>query len=230
MRALDVLLMSEDFSDAHRETLESLTAGMERRRYPPRSVVFTEGEPSGPAYLIESGSVRLTSSTREGNLGFIADMGPGTLVGEMTALLGTERMATATAVSDSALWRVQATALHEALSADPRLSYKMMLSSMRLVLNKDNWILARSYETTLQRVASLLADLADQAPSAEDCVVSVTHEELALMTGLTRETVTRALATLRKGRVIETRRRCIHVLDLDSLYRSAGRSPPEQAM
>ena len=64
--------------------------------------IFSEGEPSGIAYLVHSGKVRL----HKNELGMDVDIdiiGPGNIFGEMGVISSGPRMASATAVEDTVL-------------------------------------------------------------------------------------------------------------------------------
>jgi signal transduction histidine kinase len=110
---------------------------MKRIPYPAGSVIFSQGDDPGPAYLLESGVVTLTSMTTARERGVVADMEPGTLVGEMTALTGRSRTATATAKTDATLWLIPVEALDEAIRTDAGLARGMMVAAMDLILEKD---------------------------------------------------------------------------------------------
>jgi len=73
----------------------------------------------------------------------------------------------------------------------------------------------------LGRVALRLAELAERfGQTAERGVritLPLTQDELAAWTGSSRESVTKALRTLRRHGVIETSRRSVAVLDVDGL-------------
>jgi CRP-like cAMP-binding protein len=78
---------------------------------------------------------------------------------------------------------------------------------------------------TVGRVCSRLVELADRFGAAGDdgvrVEVAITQEELAAWTASSREAVIRALRTLRELGWIETRRKGISLLDVDSLRRRA---------
>ncbi len=71
-----------------------------RRRYPPGAVIFSENDASDCAYIVETGAVEISSQVN-GERKLLVTLGPGEMFGEMAALDGTNRSATATAVSDT---------------------------------------------------------------------------------------------------------------------------------
>jgi CRP/FNR family cyclic AMP-dependent transcriptional regulator len=62
------------------------------------AVIFREGDPAGPAYLIESGSVRISRKGPDGEI-ILGDVHKGHLFGEMALVDSSPRMATATALT-----------------------------------------------------------------------------------------------------------------------------------
>ena len=74
--------------------------------------LFEEGDTADAAYLVESGSVEITSGKGDGRR-VLAVLGEGDIVGEMAIIDGLPRSATATALSDSLLTEVSKETLLE---------------------------------------------------------------------------------------------------------------------
>ncbi|MDR3387324.1 MAG: EAL domain-containing protein [Rudaea sp.] len=85
----------------------------------PGQVLFREGDPPTTAFLIESGTLRITAQ-RAGLAVVLSDLGAGALVGEMAVLDDSPRSATATAVERCVLTPIDRTQFAERLAtADP---------------------------------------------------------------------------------------------------------------
>lgn len=222
MGALEVLLASEELSAAARTTLERLAARMTRRELQRYTRLYHEGDPPGPAYLVESGSVWLTSSRPDGSTHFVADVGPGGLVGDHTALTGRDRTVTATAASACVVWGIPRRALIEAVSSDAKLAMRLLEAAIELVIEKDIEAAVRAGSTTLERLAALLLELCERMTQAREGQIPLSHAELALMAGTTRESVSRNLAILKDRGAIDTGRRGVSVLRRDLLEELAG--------
>jgi CRP-like cAMP-binding protein len=80
-----------------------------------------------------------------------------------------------------------------------------------------------AYDAT-SRVARLLCDLATERGSDADGAVRIrlAQHEIAGLVGASRESVVRALATLREQELVVTARGTVTVLDPDALRRAAG--------
>lgn len=82
-------------------------------------VVFFEGDAPTTAFLIESGSVEI-STTQADEVVVLGRLGPGDLLGEMAVIDASPRTATATAIADSVLVAIDQATIHERVeNADP---------------------------------------------------------------------------------------------------------------
>ncbi|MEZ5454867.1 MAG: EAL domain-containing protein [Lysobacteraceae bacterium] len=82
-------------------------------------VLFREGDQPTTAFLLESGRLRITARSDDGER-LLAEIGPGELVGEMAVIDQSPRTATATAISDCVLLAIDAAQISERLTnTDP---------------------------------------------------------------------------------------------------------------
>lgn len=65
-----------------------------------KSKIFREGETTNEMYIIISGNVKITKATDDGKSLVLAELGPGSMIGEMSLISGQPRSATATAVTE----------------------------------------------------------------------------------------------------------------------------------
>jgi CRP-like cAMP-binding protein len=200
------------------DTVERLISSMVRVTFPDRTIIFHEGDPCGPLYLVESGRVWLTAARVDGSSHFLADMGPGAMVGEMTALLERKRIVTATTVSPVVAWRIAPEAFRSVVRSDVGLAYQLLVSALELVLAKNIEAALKAGQSAPERVASVLLELAEKTSSSD---IPITHADLALMSGMTRESVSRTIANMRDDGILETRRRGIVIVDHGRLTRIA---------
>lgn len=101
-----------------KRTAQSLDAG---------DVLFSEGDVAGCAYLVESGRLRV--SVNRGRVSeVLAELGPGSLIGEMALLDSGPRTATVVALEPSVVQRLEPGHLEKRLHrADPLLRHMMEL-------------------------------------------------------------------------------------------------------
>jgi aquaporin Z len=91
-------------------------------------IVMQEGEAGDEAYVLDRGSLRVT---REGAL--LAELGPGSWVGEMSLLLDEPRSATVTAITDAQLRRVTKQSFVRLLTQDPVRTQELLRQLARRV-------------------------------------------------------------------------------------------------
>ncbi len=112
------------FSALTDEEQQKLIAQMDLVRYHQNEVIFTQDSKAEAVYLIKSGWVKLTDS-REGSGTVLANLGTGSLVGEMDLFLERPHSTTARAASDVELWKLSRSSLEEILTRNPSIALKL---------------------------------------------------------------------------------------------------------
>ncbi len=95
----------------------------------PGEILFHEGDPPTTAFLIESGTLRVTTQ-REGMPVLLGELGPGALVGEMAVLDDSPRTATVSAVENSVLTPIDRAQFAERLHAADPVVRSLLLSQL----------------------------------------------------------------------------------------------------
>ena len=109
-------------------TLDEVTV---RRRFGPREVIFRERDKASEAFIIESGRVEISTDVGSERK-VLAILGPGEMFGEMAALDGTERSATAVALQDTELTLI----VHEQLRSRVEAAEPILRLLLRVILNR----------------------------------------------------------------------------------------------
>jgi CRP-like cAMP-binding protein len=191
--------------DYEREMLRQ--AGL-TRQYKRGENIFCQGDPADRVFLIESGWVkifRINGSGRYVTVGSIRQ--PGEMMGLAEALHGVERTCSAGAVTDVQLVTIYREKFFELLECETLLTLKVAkLLAFRL---RDAEMAVHEIVTrkVAGRLAMLLLKFAESCgyPAGEGIKIEprFTHEDLAAMIGVSRQTVTSVLTTMRKKRCIE---------------------------
>jgi CRP/FNR family transcriptional regulator, cyclic AMP receptor protein len=221
MDALSALERSTDLAVADRSTLERLAARMVPGDWPADTVMLSEGDPPGPCYLVQSGWVRLTSARVDRGSQLLARIGPGELVGEMTALLNRTRTATATTTEPVSAWTIPADALQAAFREDLELSHTMMLRVMELLVDRDVRMVRRLGVLPVQHIARVILDQQRAERVAVGEPLSLTRADLEAITGEPAIACVMNLARLERAGAVETRGEQLVVLDLERLHQLA---------
>jgi CRP/FNR family transcriptional regulator, cyclic AMP receptor protein len=196
----------------------------QNRRYARDAHVFVEGDPAGAVYGIAEGRVRIYSTTRGGREVTLAHRDRGQLLGELSAIDGLPRSASAVAVEESELVAVSGVAFNEWLVQHPELMQPLLrMLANRLRATTRQHVDHQSGDL-VTRVASRLVALAeDDGMSFGTLVrVEVTQTELATWVGANREATSRALGRLRDRGWIDTGRNRIDLLNIPALQRLAA--------
>jgi CRP/FNR family cyclic AMP-dependent transcriptional regulator len=167
--------------------------------------IFTQGDVCDHVWYIQSGGIKLSVLSKRGKEAVIAMLGPGDFFGE-GCLAGQElRMGSATAVTPSAVLRIDkahmAQLLHKQHAMSDRFISHILTRNIRI---EEDLIdqLFNSSEKRLARTLLLLARYGKQAKPAR-LVPQISQETLAEMVGTTRSRVNFFLNKFRKLGFIE---------------------------
>jgi CRP/FNR family cyclic AMP-dependent transcriptional regulator len=196
------------------------------RRYPKGSTLFNEGESSDRVVIVTEGQVKVSFFTDDGREILLGVRGPGELLGEMSAIDGEPRSATATALEPAEALVMTAEDFKSFITDNPRVGLLLLQMLSRRLRDADRKRIEFGAFDTIGRVARRLVELADDYGEATDDGVRIslplTQQDLAGWTGSSREAVSKALQTLRGRGWIATHRKGITVLDLEAVRRRAG--------
>lgn len=206
-------------SAADRERV--LRAGR-RRHFARGETLFHEGDPADAFHLLDRGRVAVRVLTPQGDQAILAVLGPGKAFGEL-ALIDPKARRTATI---TALEACETIALHrsqfEALrSADPQIDRCLVASLAAQVTRLSEHLLEMLFVPTQLRIIRRLLVLAEEFGGAP---ITVTQEELGLMSGTTRPTVNEVLRDLARQGAVRLGRGRIEVLDAPGLRRRLSRA------
>jgi CRP/FNR family transcriptional regulator, cyclic AMP receptor protein len=185
-----------------------------------------EGDPPTGVIVVLDGYARLTKAAASGRETMLELRGPGDVLGEMSVVDGRAHSATATAVRDLRGLAVSAT------------DFQMLLDTRAAVAGSLLWVLVdrlrqasrRQLELgtveVMGRVCRRIAELADLhgEPTAAGVLIrgSLSQQDLANWSGVSRDGVVRTLHELRDLRLIDSGRGRILILDLEGVRRRAG--------
>ena len=186
-------------------------------------LVFAEGEPAAHWYWLASGAVQVCGFAEDGKRHVAELVLPGDLFGlEACARRG----AAAEAVRDAVVVAYPRARAEALVDADPRLARAFREIACGRLHRAQACLLRLGRAGALGRVASFLLEMGERCRRDADGAleVPVTRDDIADYLGLTSETVSRALAELRRrGAIALPARRSIHLADPAALAKEAGR-------
>jgi CRP-like cAMP-binding protein len=198
------------------------------RRFRRAATLMSQGEAPGRVLVIETGRAKVTAITEDGRELVLAFSGPGDLLGELSALGGSPRVATVRALEPLSALALSSADFESFLDANPRVALVILRVVIARLRAADRQQVEFAAYQTLTRVARRLVELAERYGEQSGGTIRITlpisQEELAGWAGASREAITKALHDLRAAGLIETRRRHIIVLDAQQLGQVAGLS------
>ena len=194
------------------------------RKFQRGHALFTEGDRAERVFLIERGWVTVTCTAPGGREIVLGLRGPGDMLGELSALDGEPRSATAVTLSEVEAIVVSGSTLMRALD-DVTASRELIRMLAARLRDADRKRLEFAALDTLGRVAWRLYELSERFGHESEEGISVelplSQEQLAAWCGASRESTVKALTSLRGLGYITTGRRRVVIRDLEGLRRQA---------
>jgi CRP-like cAMP-binding protein len=188
--------------------------------------LFHERQASDRVVVLRSGRVKLTSVTENGREILLAIAGPGDVLGELSALDDQPRSATAIAIEQVEAVTIAPSDLVAFLESCPHAALGVIRQLARRLRDADRKRVEFAAQDSVGRVAARLVELCERFGEETNGTIHIdlplSQDELAGWIGSSREAVAKALQTLRRLGWIETHRREITVLDLESVRRRAN--------
>jgi CRP/FNR family transcriptional regulator len=178
--------------------------------------LFVEGETPRHVFVICSGRVKLSVTSREGRTAILRIAGPGEVLGISAAMSGTPHETTADAVELCRVKAIRVSDFLRFLQNYPEASAEAtscLLREYRVVLN--NVCRLALPNTVAGRLATLLLEwLNVRRATASDrrFIVALTQEEIASMTNTSRETVSRVLHQFQQDKLISIKGASVTIL------------------
>jgi CRP/FNR family cyclic AMP-dependent transcriptional regulator len=208
------------------EETAALRAPAVVRSFPRGTALFHERQAADRVLVVLQGCVKLSCVSDGGKEVVLAIRGPGDLLGELAAIDGEPRSATATALEAVEALSLSAGDFRSFLEAHPRAALTLLTVLTRRLRDADRKRVEFAAEDTMTRVAARIVELSerfgDKVARGLEIDLPISQEELAGWTGCSRDSVVNALLAMRGLGWIETQRRQILVRDIDALRRHAA--------
>ncbi len=202
---------------------DALVARVRKRTVTRSQPILRAGAAGDDVVLVLSGRVQLVAYGMAQREVLLAIRGPGELLGEMAALGGRRRSASAIAVEDVEAGFLTGDEFRAYLREHPDAALVLIRMLVGRLTDATRDVVDLATQDSVGRIAKRLLELANDhgAPSGGGTRIelSLTQDELARWTGATRETVSRALRLMRQLGWISTDNRKITVLDPEALRR-----------
>lgn len=209
------------FSELSEPELERVAQVAVPRSFPRETRVFHEGDAGDACYIIRSGSCRVTREHPDGRAITLANLGPGSIFGELAMLDGESRSASVEAAEDTELVALPARDVRALIRTNPEMGEKVVVALTRRLREANERITRQSFQTVPSRVAGVLNQLLAEegmSPQVRDGVtIRLRQSDLAQLAGTSRESVSRFLATLERAGVVRVGRAKVTVIEPERL-------------
>ena len=166
-----------------------------------KQALFSQGEPADAVFYLIAGKVKLTVLSSKGKEAVIAILGQREFFGEACLTGQLVRTASATALEESTIMRIEKAAMIRILREEPTFA-ELFISHLlsRNIRIEEDLVdqLFNSSEKRLARILLLLAHFGKESKVEELIVPKISQETLADMVGTTRSRVSFFLNKFRK--------------------------------
>ncbi len=192
----------------------------------PGAKLFSEGDPVRNVFVICSGQVKISTTSRDSKTMILKIAGPGEVLGLSAILENVLHEATAETIEPCRVKIMHKCEFIEFLGRHGIASMHaaQMLSTEYLTAFHDAQRLALP-GSSAGRLARLLLEWGHAAADGKSEIrftMALTHEEIANMTGTSRETVTRSLNQFRRNQWITIHGSCLTIVRHEQLERLAA--------
>ena len=209
------------FGDLDSADLDALAARAVERRLTRGEILFTAGDPAGGLYVVVEGAIRAYRVNAEGREQTLHVEKAGATLAEVAVFDNGRYPSTTVAEEDSILLLIEKRDVLNLCLERPRISLAALKLLASRVRNCAALVESLSLKDVDRRVAALLAeeasDYSRRSGASVTFELALTHQQIASRIGSVREVVSRALARLQQGGLIQMDGRRITIPDEKAL-------------
>ena len=207
MDKIELLQSVSLFWDLTEKELGYISEKMVLRHYEAGQMILLEASEGEQCFFVTEGSVKITRLSKEGREVILAILNDGDFFGEMSLLDGESRSANVIALDDTKVLTLNRNDFLLVIKEYPQIAIQL-LKEMALRLRKsDRQIASLSLSYAEKRIALCILRIAEEQGVIQKGHVSIPkapiQQDIANMSGTSRETVSRALKLLEKEGFIQ---------------------------
>ncbi len=167
--------------------------------------IFRQGEPAESVYYLRQGTVKLVVRSKNGKEAIIAILSPGDFFGEECLAGRQERIATATAVTQCSLTRIEKKRMSHLLHEQKEVAQSFFSHLLSRNLRYEADLVDHLFNSSEERLARnlLLLSHFGKESQTETVVPGINQENLAQMVGTTRSRVSHFMSKFKKRGFID---------------------------
>lgn len=216
------LTLGPFFSDVSPSVISRLEALALQREYEPRQIIYFPGDACTYLYWIHSGRVKITRVLAGGRQHTFRHLLSGDMFGQELLTGQKGRLDYAEAMAPTLLTLVRGEDFLRIARTEPGMGIAVARHLADSLFLLEQTMCDTTELDASRRVACRLWRLCRQENRESPIALPITHQDIANLTGLTRETVTVILHRLRDAGMISLGNRRITVLHLGKLRKFSG--------
>lgn len=178
------------------------TAGVGRdiSNYSKKDIIFAQGDEADAVFYIKKGKVKVAVLSKDGKEAVVALLGVNEFIGEGCLIGQPKRLATASAMSECEVMRVQKKEIQRVIVDEPAFSEMFVAHILARNARVEEDLVDQLFNSTEKRLARLLLLLANFGKEGrpEPILAKISQETLAEMIGTTRSRVSHFMNKFRK--------------------------------
>ncbi|MGI8925096.1 MAG: Crp/Fnr family transcriptional regulator [Tepidiformaceae bacterium] len=211
-RRTELLRENDLFQDLDETEMDRIAERLPMATSQPGELIYAPGETGEALFILKAGRVWLYRIAPNGRKLVLATVGPGTAFGEMAFLGQSMTGSFAEAVDECTLCIMSRVDIEQIMLEHPKVAVRLMRLLSSKLREAEDRLEQMAFAPLTARLARLLLNL-DRGSE----VSGYSHQELAELLGISRETVSRAMVDFKTAGWITVDRRCIRLLDRTAL-------------
>jgi CRP-like cAMP-binding protein len=180
--------------------LATVNGGRTISKYRKDQIIFSQGNPADAVFYIQKGKVKITVVSEQGKEAVVAILGPDEFCGEGCLTGQPRRMATAVAMTECEIMRLEKAAMVRVIHEEPAFSEMFVAHLLARTIRVEEDLVDQLFNSSEKRLARALLLLAnfgkDGAP--ERIIAKISQDTLADMIGTTRSRVSHFMNKFRR--------------------------------
>ncbi len=193
--------------------------------HPAGATLFVEGQVCRGIYILCKGRVKVSASSRDGQTMILKVAQPGEILGLSATVSGIPYETTAETGQPCQLNFVKRDDFLKFLTEHGDVCMQAAIYMSRECQHAYQQLRSFTMSTATERIARLMLEWSQDdsgTATAHRIKVALTHDEIAQIIAMSRETVTRTLATFRKRRIAELRGSTLLIQNMSAIEKLAG--------
>jgi CRP-like cAMP-binding protein len=168
-------------------------------------IVFSQGDPADEVFYIQKGKVKVTVLSEQSKEAVVAVLAADEFFGEGCLAGQAQRIATVTAIADSAIMRLGKAAIVRVIHQEPAFSEMFIAHLLGRTIRVEADLVDQLFNSSEKRLARMLLLLANFGKDGkpEPIIAKISQETLAEMIGTTRSRVSHFMNKFRKLGLID---------------------------